>query len=82
GNTQLGNGGFWTDMQYEQFAHALGHALHRPAISRVPATAIRLLMGESSVLVVGGDRGLPKSLVSARFAFPRYDLEDALGDVV
>ncbi|HFO0790696.1 TPA: TIGR01777 family oxidoreductase, partial [Enterobacter hormaechei] len=35
----------------EQFAHALGHALHRPAVLRVPATAIRLLMGESSVLV-------------------------------
>nr|VXZ82110.1 Epimerase family protein SA0724 [Klebsiella pneumoniae] len=29
----------------EQFAHALGHALHRPAIFRVPAAAIRLLMG-------------------------------------
>lgn len=29
----------------EQFAHALGHALNRPAILRVPATAMRLLMG-------------------------------------
>ncbi|MGS6212244.1 TIGR01777 family oxidoreductase, partial [Enterobacter intestinihominis] len=38
----------------ELFAHALGNALHRPAILRVPATAIRLLMGESSVLVLGG----------------------------
>ncbi|MGS6504175.1 TIGR01777 family oxidoreductase, partial [Enterobacter hormaechei] len=45
----------------EQFAHALGHALHRPAILRVPATAIRLLMGESSVLVLGGPRPLPKT---------------------
>ncbi|MGM8744845.1 TIGR01777 family oxidoreductase, partial [Enterobacter hormaechei] len=41
----------------EQFAHALGHALHRPAVLRVPATAIRLLMGESSVLVLGGGGG-------------------------
>ncbi|MGS6315307.1 DUF1731 domain-containing protein, partial [Enterobacter hormaechei] len=46
----------------EQFAHALGHALHRPAVLRVPATAIRLLMGESSVLVLGGERALPKTL--------------------
>ncbi len=45
----------------EQFAHALGHALHRPTILRVPATAIRLLMGESSVLVLGGQRALPKA---------------------
>ncbi|MGS6341239.1 TIGR01777 family oxidoreductase, partial [Enterobacter intestinihominis] len=49
----------------EQFAHALGQALHRPAILRVPATAIRLLMGESSVLVLGGARGLAPPIVDA-----------------
>ncbi|MGS6242340.1 TIGR01777 family oxidoreductase, partial [Enterobacter hormaechei] len=31
------------------------------------ATAIRLLMGESSVLVLGGAGAPPKTLVSARF---------------
>lgn len=61
---------------------ALGHALHRPAILRVPATAIRLLMGESSVLVLGGQRTLPKKLEEAGFAFRWYDLEEALADVV
>jgi uncharacterized protein (TIGR01777 family) len=66
----------------EQFAHALGHALHRPAILRVPATAIRLLMGEASVLVLGGQRALPKRLEAAGFAFRWYELEEALGDVV
>lgn len=66
----------------EQFAHALGHTLHRPAILRVPATAIRLLMGESSVLVLGGQRALPKRLEAAGFAFRWYDLEEALADVV
>ncbi|ELO6067991.1 DUF1731 domain-containing protein, partial [Escherichia coli] len=62
--------------------HALGHALHRPTILRVPATAIRLLMGESSVLVLGGQRALPKKLEEAGFAFRWYDLEEALADVV
>ncbi|HFF1558565.1 TPA: TIGR01777 family oxidoreductase [Escherichia coli] len=66
----------------EQFAHALGQALHRPAILRVPATAIRLLMGESSILVLGGQRALPKRLEEAGFAFRWYDLEEALADVV
>lgn len=66
----------------EQFAHALGHALNRPAIVRVPATAIRLLMGESSVLVLGGQRALPKRLEASGFAFRWYDLEEALADVV
>ncbi|WP_410200944.1 DUF1731 domain-containing protein, partial [Escherichia coli] len=59
-----------------------GHALHRPAILRVPATAIRLLMGESSVLVLGGQRALPKRVEEAGFAFRWYDLEEALADVV
>ncbi|EGT3572187.1 TIGR01777 family protein [Citrobacter amalonaticus] len=66
----------------EQFAHALGHALQRPAILRVPATVIRLLMGESSVLVLGGQRALPKRLEAAGFPFRWYDLEEALADVV
>ncbi|MGS6462017.1 hypothetical protein ACVGXT_00615, partial [Enterobacter intestinihominis] len=41
-------------------------ALHRPAILRVPATAIRLLMGESSVLVLGGARPPPQHQQSPR----------------
>ncbi|MFP2240288.1 TIGR01777 family oxidoreductase [Pseudescherichia vulneris] len=66
----------------EQFAHALGHTLHRPAVLRAPATAVRLLMGESSVLVLGGQRALPKRLEDAGFTFRWYDLEEALGDVL
>lgn len=66
----------------EQFSHALGHALERPAILRVPATVIRLLMGESSVLVLGGQRALPKRLEAAGFTFRWYDLDDALGDIL
>ncbi|EMM0380957.1 TIGR01777 family oxidoreductase [Pluralibacter gergoviae] len=65
-----------------QFAHALGRALHRPAIIRAPAAAVRLLMGESSVLVLGGQRALPKRLEAAGFAFRWYDLDDALADVL
>ncbi|MGS6356545.1 DUF1731 domain-containing protein, partial [Enterobacter hormaechei] len=49
-------------------------ALHRPAILRVPATAIRLLMGESSVLVLGGARALPKTKEKARFLLRWYYL--------
>lgn len=66
----------------EQFSHALGHTLHRPAVLRAPATAVRLLMGESSVLVLGGQRALPKRLEAAGFGFRWYDLEEALEDVL
>ncbi|MGU3414063.1 TIGR01777 family oxidoreductase [Enterobacteriaceae bacterium C34A] len=66
----------------EQFAHALGHALHRPAVLRAPAMAVKLLMGESSVLVLGGQRALPKRLEDSGFTFRWYDLEEALADVL
>lgn len=66
----------------EQFSHALGHVLNRPAFIRAPATAVRLMMGESSVLVLGGQRALPKRLEESGFGFRWYDLEEALGDVV
>ncbi|MGS6263510.1 hypothetical protein ACVGWW_20290, partial [Enterobacter hormaechei] len=39
---------------------------------RVPATAIRLLMGESSVLVLGGAPPLPKTREPARVNIPRF----------
>ncbi|MCU8669762.1 DUF1731 domain-containing protein, partial [Klebsiella pneumoniae] len=51
-------------------------------IFRVPAAAIRLLMGESAVLVLGGQRALPKRLEAAGFAFRWYDLDEALKDVL
>ncbi|MGK9172094.1 TIGR01777 family oxidoreductase [Yokenella regensburgei] len=66
----------------EQFAHALGHVLKRPALLRAPATAVRLMMGESSVLVLGGQRALPKRLEASGFAFRWFDLEEALQNVV
>jgi NAD dependent epimerase/dehydratase family enzyme len=39
-------------------------------------------MGESSVLVLGGQRALPKRLEAAGFGFRWYDLEEALADVL
>lgn len=66
----------------EQFAHALGHVLHRPAFMRAPASAVRMIMGESAVLVLGGQRALPKRLEESGFGFRWYDLEEALHDVV
>lgn len=66
----------------EQFSHALGHALHRPTFMRAPAAAIKLMMGESSVLVLGGQRALPKRLQESGFGFRYVELEEALADVV
>lgn len=66
----------------EQFAHTLGHVLHRPALLRQPAGILRMIMGESSVLILGGQRALPKKLEAAGFRFHWFDLEEALHDLV
>ncbi|MDZ7277828.1 TIGR01777 family oxidoreductase [Pantoea eucrina] len=65
----------------EQFAATLGRVMHRPAFMRTPASAIKLMMGESAVLVLGGQHVLPKRLEASGFRFRWYDLEEALQDV-
>lgn len=66
----------------EQFAAALGKAMHRPAFVRTPAAAIRLMMGESSVLVLGGQHVVPQRLEASGFRFRWYELDKALADVI
>ncbi|MFU9136796.1 TIGR01777 family oxidoreductase [Erwinia tasmaniensis] len=66
----------------EQFAATLGEAMHRPAFMRTPASAIKLMMGESSVLVLGGQHVLPKRLEESGFDFRWYQLDEALKNVV
>jgi len=66
----------------EQFAATLGKVMHRPAIIRTPASAVKLLMGESSVLVLGGQHLLPKRLEASGFRFKWVELDKALADVI
>ncbi|URQ59783.1 TIGR01777 family oxidoreductase [Pantoea alhagi] len=66
----------------EQFAATLGKVMHRPALIRTPASAIKLLMGESSVLVLGGQHVLPQRLEASGFRFRWYELDKALADVI
>jgi uncharacterized protein (TIGR01777 family) len=63
------------------FSHALARALGRPSVMRVPAFAIRLALGGISILVLGGQRQIPRRLLAMgyRFQFPR--LEGALTDL-
>ncbi|MGQ3902897.1 TIGR01777 family oxidoreductase [Mixta calida] len=66
----------------EQFAATLGKVMRRPSLVRTPATAIKLVMGESAVLVLGGQHVLPKRLEASGFHFRWYDLPTALANVV
>ena len=65
-------------MTNKDFSHALGRALHRPAVAPVPAFAIRLLYGEMADLVVYGQRAVPARPLELGFRFAHPDLDEAL----
>lgn len=64
------------------FTRALGQALHRPTLLGVPGFALRLALGELSLLLLGGQRVAPKRLLEAGFVFRYNDLPTALADVL
>lgn len=60
------------------FTHELASALHRPAILPVPAFALKLLFGDMSEMLLGGQRVIPQAALRAGFQFQFADLGQAL----
>ncbi|MGE8150555.1 TIGR01777 family oxidoreductase [Pseudomonas vancouverensis] len=64
-----------------EFAKTLGSVLHRPAFMPMPALALKVGLGELSLLLLGGQRATPVRLLKAGFTFRFTDLRAALDDV-
>ena len=64
------------------FTQELGQALHRPTLMTMPGFALRLLPGEMSTLLLGGQRIVPRRLLDAGFEFRLPELKEALADVL
>jgi uncharacterized protein (TIGR01777 family) len=64
------------------FAKTLASVLHRPAFMPMPAVALRLLLGELSILLLGGQRARPDRLQEAGFTFRFTDLRAALENLL
>lgn len=65
-----------------EFTRAVGRAVHRPAPFVVPATVLRLALGEfadEGVLI--GQRALPDRLAKAGFTFSHPGIDAALADL-
>lgn len=69
-------------VRHSDFHKALSRTCHRPGLLRVPALPLRLLLGEMSVLLLGGQRVLPIRLTEQGFRFHYATLDDALADCV
>jgi len=65
-----------------KFAKTLANLLHRPAFMPLPSLVLRALLGELSVLLLGGQRARPARLLAAGFTFQFTDLHAALDDLL
>ena len=61
-----------------EFSHALGRALHRPALAPVPSLAIRALYGEMAEIVITGQRAVPQRAQALGYRFAHGELDEAL----
>jgi uncharacterized protein (TIGR01777 family) len=66
----------------EDFSKTLGRVLHRPVLMKVPAPALKLLLGEMSSVLLEGQRVLPKRAQELGFQFRHTELDEALRDVL
>ena len=70
-------------VRYAAFARELGAAVGRPAVLRVPATMLKVMLGEAAELALGSYRVVPQRLTEEfdfDFAYPA--LPDALRSAV
>jgi uncharacterized protein len=67
----------------QAFAQELAHALHRPALLRMPAKLVRLLGGEmAEELLLTGRRVLPDKAQASGFKFRHETLRSALAEIL
>jgi len=63
----------------EAFTKALGRALNRPTVMRVPAAVLTFLLGDlARETMLGGQKVMPKKLLNAGFVFREPALEPCL----
>ena len=60
------------------FTTTLAHALHRPAFLAAPAAILKPLLGERSVLLLGGQKVLPRKVETLGYRFAQPTLVGAL----
>ncbi len=64
------------------FTRALAAALHRPAIFPVPSFALKMLFGEMSQVLLGGQRVIPEVAMRAGFQFRYAEIGEALRQIL
>jgi NAD dependent epimerase/dehydratase family enzyme len=66
----------------EEFSRTLGRVLRRPSFMKVPAFVLRALLGEMAIVVLTGQRAVPRKLLQAGFRFSHPLLPEALSNLL
>ncbi len=65
-----------------EFARALGRALHRPSIMRMPRFMLRVMVGEAAEVITTGQRVVPRRARELGYAFKFPEVDGALRDLL
>ncbi|WP_371931920.1 TIGR01777 family oxidoreductase [Mesobacillus subterraneus] len=65
----------------EQFGETLSKVISRPHWLPVPSIALKIMLGEMSILVLEGQRAIPEKLLNSGFLFKYSKLENALKEI-
>jgi NAD dependent epimerase/dehydratase family enzyme len=60
------------------FSKALAKSLNRPCLFNVPGFVMKVAMGESSTMILEGQRVIPQKLTTAGFSFDFPSIDEAL----
>jgi hypothetical protein len=66
----------------KEFSHALGRALHRPAVAPIPGLTIKAMYGEMAQIVLKGVRMVPGRAAELGYEFQHPELDEALADTL
>ncbi|MRX54925.1 epimerase [Bacillus sp. HMSC76G11] len=69
-------------VQMKDFGKTVAKVLHRPHWVPAPSFALKLALGEKSILVLEGQRVIPKAALENHFQFSHPVLEEALSDIL
>jgi hypothetical protein len=66
----------------DEFGRALGKAMRRPHFFPVPAILFKIIFGELSVVLLEGQRVLPRAALEHGFEFKYPKITEAVGQLV
>ena len=65
----------------KEFSKALAKSLNRPCLFNVPGFVMKVAMGESSTMILEGQRVIPQKLTTAGFSFEFPSIDEALSEI-